>query len=127
MAIPSRPLAIKSSTIRRCSAAVPSEGILNSTFTSGSSAAACSVPRLAMVQKSAELFVTNAMWLFFCPEREHPDDINAIVTIAEQTKAAQPIRRSIPIYSVLPEIWQADEKGYQTGAIQSRGNFNHSS
>src|SRR5262245_29173321 len=58
--MPSTPLVIKSSMMRFCSAAVPSEVILNSTVISGNSLSAFSTPRRAMVQKSEELLVTNA-------------------------------------------------------------------
>src|SRR5262249_49778252 len=51
---------IKSSMIRFCSAAVPSDVILNSAETSGNSLSAFSTPRRAIVQKSEELLVTNA-------------------------------------------------------------------
>src|SRR5262249_23020204 len=57
------PLASRSSTIRLCSAAVPSEGIRNSTSTPASSLSACSQPRRAMVQTSAALLVTKARFL----------------------------------------------------------------
>jgi len=46
--------------MRCCSAAVPSAVSLNSASTSASSWSACSTPRRAIVQKSAELLVTNA-------------------------------------------------------------------
>ncbi len=46
--------------MRFCSAAVPSEGILNSTVTFASSASAFSTPLRAMVQKSEALLVTKA-------------------------------------------------------------------
>ncbi len=46
-------------------AAVPSEGILNSNSTSGSSWAALLQPARAMVQKSEALLVTNASRVFF--------------------------------------------------------------
>src|SRR2546421_696057 len=58
--MPLMPLASKSSRIRRCSAAVPSPGILNSTSTSGSSLSAFSQPFRAIVQKSEALLVTKA-------------------------------------------------------------------
>ena len=56
----STPFVSRSSTMRCCSAAVPSAVILNSASTSGSSSSAFSTPRRAIVQKSAELLVTNA-------------------------------------------------------------------
>src|SRR5258705_6415425 len=61
MAKPATPFVNRSSTIRRCSAAVPSAGIRNSTSTFGSSVPAFSVPRRAIVQKSEALLVTNAI------------------------------------------------------------------
>src|SRR5215831_17459541 len=60
MAIPSTPFVTRSSMIRFCSAAVPSDVILNSAVISGNSLSAFSTPRRAMVQKSEELLVTNA-------------------------------------------------------------------
>src|SRR5436190_211050 len=59
IAMPSTPFASKSSTMRFWAAAVPSPR-RNSTVTSASSASAFSVPFLAIVQKSAALFVMNA-------------------------------------------------------------------
>ena len=53
--------------MRCCSAAVPSAEILNSASTSASSASAFSTPRRAIVQKSAELLVTNASLIVFAP------------------------------------------------------------
>src|SRR6266576_3806055 len=67
MAMPAMPLASRSSTIRFCSAAVPSAGILNSTSTAGSSLSACSTPLRAMDQKSDALLVTKASLVFFSP------------------------------------------------------------
>ena len=58
--MPATCLVSRSSTIRFCSAAVPSDVIRNSAETSLSSASPFSTPRLAMVQKSDELLVTNA-------------------------------------------------------------------
>src|SRR6185503_3033248 len=49
---------------RCCSAAVPSDGILNSTSMLGISFAAFSVPLRAMIQKSEALFVTKASLCF---------------------------------------------------------------
>src|SRR5262245_32955122 len=60
MAIPSTPFVTRSSMIRFCSAAVPSDVILNSAVISGNSLSAFSTPRRAMVQKSEELLVTKA-------------------------------------------------------------------
>src|SRR4051812_33822310 len=57
--MPRTPLVNRSSTIRRCSAAVPSPS-RNSTLEFGISFAAASVPLRAIVQKSASLLVTNA-------------------------------------------------------------------
>src|SRR2546429_6099423 len=51
--------------IRFCSAAVPSEQILNWAETSVSSPSAFSTPLRAIVQKSAELLVTNASFNSF--------------------------------------------------------------
>src|SRR5258708_2842783 len=65
IAIPSTPLVMRSSMILFCSAAVPSDVILKSAETSFNSEAAFSTPRRAIVQKSAELFVTNARRSFF--------------------------------------------------------------
>jgi hypothetical protein len=67
--MPSMPLASKSSMMRFCSAAVPSEGILNSTEVSANSSSAFSVPLRAIVQKSEALLVTKASFLpDFCPQ-----------------------------------------------------------
>ena len=60
MAIPSTPLASRSSTDACCSAAVPSGLMRNSMSVFGSSAAAFSVPLRAIVQKSEALLVTKA-------------------------------------------------------------------
>src|SRR6185503_7956286 len=65
MAIPAIPFAIRSSMILLCSAAVPSEGILNSTSTLSSSRSAASQPLRAIVQKSEALLVTNETLNFF--------------------------------------------------------------
>src|SRR5947208_14616211 len=70
MAMPPMPLASRSSTIRLCSPAVPSDGILNSTSTSASSRSACSHPCRAIVQKSAALLVTKATFFEAPPGRE---------------------------------------------------------
>src|SRR6185369_396002 len=67
MAIASTPLVRRSSTTRCCSAAVPSAVILNSACTSASSSSAFSTPRRAIVQKSAELLVTNATLSVLAP------------------------------------------------------------
>src|SRR5436190_16264588 len=77
MAMPETPFAMRSSMMRRCSAAVPSDGILNSTSTLASSASACSQPLRAMVQKSAALFVTKASLNLFAgtPAGEQANDI----------------------------------------------------
>ena len=60
IARPSMPLANKSLMMRVCVAAVPSSGILNSTFMLPRSFAACEQPARARVQKSAALFGTKA-------------------------------------------------------------------
>src|SRR5687768_18252548 len=67
MAMPLTPFVSRSSTMRCCSAASAGEVSLNSTSTSVSSASAFSTPRRAIVQKSAELFVTNASLIVFAP------------------------------------------------------------
>src|SRR3954452_8630279 len=54
------PFASRSSITRCCSAAVPSDGMRNSTSILGISFAAFSVPLRAIVQKSEALFVTKA-------------------------------------------------------------------
>ena len=65
IAIPLMPPANRSSMIRFCSAAVPSDVILNSAVTSFNSASAFSTPFRAIVQKSAELLVTKANFSSF--------------------------------------------------------------
>src|SRR5262245_40016594 len=60
MAMPSTPFVIRSSMIRFCSAAVPSDVRRNSAEPSVRSLSAFSTPWRAIVQKSAELLVTNA-------------------------------------------------------------------
>ena len=53
--------------MRCCSPASGGGVSLKSTVTSASSASAFSTPRRAIVQKSAELFVTNASVIVFAP------------------------------------------------------------
>src|ERR1043166_578258 len=58
------PFANRSSTTRCCSAAVPSEGILNSTSMLGISETAFSVPFRAITQNGDALLVTKASLCF---------------------------------------------------------------
>src|SRR4029079_18399914 len=67
--------------MRLCSAAVPSEGILNSTSTSVSSPSAASQPFRAMVQKSEALLVTNATLNFFAPPPLSPHETTERLTV----------------------------------------------
>src|SRR6185369_17108379 len=64
MAMPFTPFASRSSMMLCCSAAVPPAGILKSTWMSGISFAAFSVPLRAMVQNSDALLVTKASLCF---------------------------------------------------------------
>src|SRR3954470_24334855 len=80
MAMPSTPLASRSSTIRFCPAAVPSPS-RNSTAISARSASAFSVPFRAMVQKSAALFVTNASVCVDEPFRLQPARTSAAAQV----------------------------------------------
>src|SRR5437870_3121822 len=78
---------MRSSMMRRCSAAVPSDGILNSSSTLGSSEPACSHPLRAMVQKSAALLVTKAT-LNLLPEPpplEQPDTVKLTSATEQNT------------------------------------------
>src|SRR6266853_374522 len=78
--MPRTPLVSKSSTMRRCSAAVPSAR-RNSTVAFGSSFAAASVPLRAMVQKSASLLVTNASFTELASglDDEHADSAMTLI------------------------------------------------
>ena len=67
-AMPSTPLARRSSRMLCCSAALPLEGMRKSTSTLPSSLAASLQPARAMVQKFAALLETNASLSFFADE-----------------------------------------------------------
>src|ERR1044071_222986 len=87
------PFASRSSITRCCSAAVPSDGIRNSTSILGMSFAAFSVPLRAIVQKSEALFVTKASRCFvpapaeFVPEDRGWQLVKRNVSKSVQTKA----------------------------------------
>src|SRR6266568_7522670 len=97
MAMPPMPLASRSSTIRLCSPAVPSDGILNSTSTSASSRSACSHPFRAIVQKSAALLVTKATFFEAPPGREQA----AIVSPRNPHKHVSATRENLMLFSFI--------------------------
>src|SRR5436190_16221816 len=97
MAMPPMPLASRSSTIRRCSPAVPSDGILNSTSTSASSRSACSHPFRAIVQKSAALLVTKATFFEAPPGREQAK----IVSPRNPHKHVSATRENLMLFSFI--------------------------
>src|ERR1041385_681620 len=86
------PFANRSSTTRCCSAAVPSEGILNSTSMLGISDTAFSVPFRAITQNGDALLVTKAS-LCFVPVPPPPLEVLGLqlakrnVNRSVQTKA----------------------------------------
>src|ERR1041385_5891271 len=86
------PFANRSSTTRCCSAAVPSDGILNWTSMLGISETAFSVPFRAITQNGDALLVTKAS-LCFVPVPPPPLDVlglqlaNRNVNRSVQTKA----------------------------------------
>src|SRR5438034_6939063 len=103
MAMPPMPLASRSSTIRLCSPAVPSDGILNSTSTSASSRSACSHPFRAIVQKSAALLVTKATFFEAPPGREQAK----IVSPRNPHKHVSATRENLMLFSfILPRPWE---------------------
>src|SRR5438034_8688940 len=97
MAMPPMPLASRSSTIRLCSPAVPSDGILNSTSTSASSRSACSHPFRAIVQKSAALLVTKATFFEAPPGREQAK----IVSPRNPHKHVSATRENLMLFSFI--------------------------
>src|SRR5438034_11106589 len=97
MAMPPMPLASRSSTIRLCSAGVPSDGILNSNSTSASSRSACSHPFRAIVQKSAALLVTKDTLVEAPPGREQ----HKIVSPRNPHKHVSATRENLMLFSFI--------------------------
>src|SRR6266498_3518694 len=84
-------------------AAVPSDGILNSTSTSASSRSACSHPFRAIVQKSAALLVTKATFFEAPPGREQAK----IVSPRNPHKHVSATRENLMLFSfILPRPWE---------------------
>src|SRR5688572_21474268 len=94
--------------MRFCSPAVPSEVIRNSAVTSGNSSSAFSTPRLAMVQKSAELFVTKASFTCLAESLVSLPELHAAQTRKRQRARTEDFFIAVSSGSHMDTVVEAD-------------------